>query len=92
MSVELLEYYFCVCENGVVVFWIDIENCQCWIEMDQIVVVNIKNGEIKLYGDWMLLEEDFQIIKIWMGNCIVLLVKWDIDDIYCVVDYLNLIM
>ena len=90
MSAELPEYYFRVRENGAVVFRIDTENRQRRIEMDQIAVVNIKNGEIKPHGDRTLSDEDFQTIKTWMENRTALLAKRDIDDIHRAVDYLNL--
>lgn len=90
MSAELPEYYFRVRENGAVVFRIDTENRQRRIEMDQIAVVNIKNGEIKPHGDRTLSDEDFQTIKTWMENRTALLARRDIDDIHRAVDYLNL--
>lgn len=90
MSAELPEYYFRVRENGAVVFRIDTENRQRRIEMDQIAVVNIKNGEIKPHGDRTLSDEDFQTIKTWMENRTELLAQRDIDDIHRAVDYLNL--
>jgi hypothetical protein len=90
MSAELPEYYFRVRENGAVVFRIDTENRQRRIEMDQIAVVNIKNGEIKPHGDRKLSDEDFQTIKTWMENRTALLAQRDIDDIHRAVDYLNL--
>ena len=48
---DLPEYYFRVRENGAIVFRIDTENRMRRIEMDQIAVVNVKNGEIKPHGD-----------------------------------------
>lgn len=90
MGAELPEYYFRVRENGAVVFRIDTENRQRRIEMDQIAVVNIKNGEIKPHGDRTLSDEDFQTIKTWMENRTALLAQRDIDDIHRAVDYLNL--
>ena len=57
MSTELPDYYFRVRENGAAVFRVDTENRQRRIEMDQIAVVNIKNGEIKPHGDRQLSED-----------------------------------
>ena len=51
MAGELPDYYFRVRENGALVFRVDTENPQRRIEMDQIAVVNIRNGEIKPHGD-----------------------------------------
>ncbi|MBM1687679.1 hypothetical protein [Sulfitobacter geojensis] len=90
MSAELPEYYFRVRENGAAVFRVDTENRQRRIEMDQIAVVNIKNGEIKPHGDRTLSEEDRTTIQDWMSERMRVLAHRDIDDIYRAVDYMNL--
>ncbi|MCX7559154.1 hypothetical protein OS190_06200 [Sulfitobacter sp. F26204] len=90
MSAELPEYYFRVRENGAAVFRVDTENRQRRIEMDQIAVVNIKNGEIKPHGDRTLSEEDRATIQDWMEERMRVLAHRDIDDIYRAVDYMNL--
>jgi hypothetical protein len=69
---ELPEYYFRVRENGAFVFRVDTENRQRRIEMDQIAVVNIRNGQIKPHGDRALTKEDVAAIEAWMaerGRC-----------------------
>ncbi|GAA6174761.1 hypothetical protein [Sulfitobacter pacificus] len=90
MSAELPEYYFRVRENGAAVFRVDTENRQRRIEMDQIAVVNIKNGEIKPHGDRSLSEEDRTTIQNWMAERMQVLAQRDIDDIFRAVDYMNL--
>ena len=90
MTTELPEYYFRVRDNGAFVFRVDTENRQRRIEMDQIAVVNIRNGEIKPHGGRDLTKQDRQEIKAWMADCIALLAKRDMDDIHRAVDYLNL--
>lgn len=90
MSTELPEYYFRVRENGAFVFRVDTENRQRRIEMDQIAVVNIKNGEIKPHGDRQLSDRDLDEIKTWMAERGALLARRDIDDIHRAVDYLNI--
>jgi len=90
MASELPDYYFRVRENGAVVFRIDTENRQRRIEMDQIAVVNIRNGEIKPHGDRTLSDEDLATIKEWMEKRNTVLAHRDIDDIHRAVDYLNL--
>lgn len=90
MAGELPEYYFRVRENGAAVFRVDTENRQRRIEMDQIAVVNIRNGEIKPQGDRVLSERDRETIDQWMQERIQVLAHRDIDDIYRAVDYLNL--
>jgi hypothetical protein len=89
MTGELPDYYFRVRDNGAFVFRVDTENRQRRIEMDQIAVVNIRNGEIKPHGDRTLSPEDLAEIKAWMAERAALLAHRDIDDIHRAVDYLN---
>ena len=86
---DLPEYYFRVRENGALVFRVDTENRQRRIEMDQIAVVNIRNGEIKPHGDRSLSDEDLDVIQAWMAERAELLARRDIDDIFRAVDYMN---
>lgn len=89
MSAELPDYYFRVRDNGAFVFRVDTENRQRRIEMDQIAVVNIRNGEIKPHGDRTLSTGDLAEIKSWMAERMALLAHRDLDDIHRAVDYLN---
>ncbi|EET46274.1 hypothetical protein [Thalassobium sp. R2A62] len=89
MGAELPDYYFRVRENGAAVFCVDTENRQRRIDMDQIAVLNIKNGEIKPQGDRVLSDADLAAIQEWMANRMALLAQRDIDDIHRAVDYLN---
>ena len=89
MGAELPDYYFRVRENGAAVFCVDTENRQRRIDMDQIAVLNIKNGEIKPQGDRVLSNADLAAIQEWMANRMALLAQRDIDDIHRAVDYLN---
>lgn len=90
MGAELPDYYFRVRENGAAVFRVDTENRQRRIEMDQIAVINIKNGEVKPHGDRSLTAEDIGEIEAWMAERTALLAQRDIDDIHRAVDYLNI--
>jgi len=90
MAGDLPDYYFRIRENGAAVFKVDTENRQRRIEMDQIAVVNIRNGEIKPQGDRRLAPEDLAEIEAWMARRVALLAARDIDDILRAVDYLNL--
>lgn len=90
MGEELPEYYFRVRENGAAVFRVDTENRQRRIELNQIAVINIKNGEVKPHGDTTLTDEDIAEIERWMGERMALLARRDIDDIHRAVDYLNI--
>lgn len=90
MSVALPEYYFRVRENGAFVFRVDTENRQRRIDMDQIAVVNIRNGEIRAHGDRELSSRDLAEIKAWMDQRTKVLARRDIDDIHRAVDHMNL--
>ena len=90
MSSDLPDYYFRVRENGAFVFRVDTENRQRRIEMDQIAVVNTRNGDIKPHGQRTLSEEDMSVIQDWMAERQAVLAERDIDDILRAVDYLNL--
>lgn len=89
MAGDLPDYYFRVRENGAFVFRVDTENRQRRIEMDQIAVVNIRNGQIKPHGDRQLSDRDLAVIEDWMTERTALLAQRDIDDIHRAVDYLN---
>lgn len=90
MAGELPEFYFRIRENGAAVFRVDTENRHRRIEMDQIAVLNIRNGEIKPQGDRALSKEEMKVIRDWMAARKALLSRRDIDDIHRAVDYLNL--
>ncbi|NSY38512.1 hypothetical protein [Leisingera sp. ANG59] len=90
MSADLPDYYFRVRENGAFVFRVDTENRNRRIEMDQIAVVNIRNGEIKPHGQRQLTAQDIAEIKSWMEARAATLAARDIDDIHRAIDHLNL--
>ncbi len=90
MAGELPKYYFRVRENGAFAFRLDTQNRQRRIEMDQIAVLNMRNGEIKPHGDRTLSDDDITAIKDWMEERARILAYRDIDDIHRAVDYLNL--
>ncbi|MDE4173602.1 hypothetical protein PXK01_05515 [Phaeobacter sp. PT47_59] len=90
MSTALPEYYFRVRDNGAFVFRVDTENRQRRIDMDQIAVVNIRNGEIRAHGDRELSSRDLAEIKAWMDERSETLARREVDDIHRAVDHLNL--
>lgn len=87
---ELPEYYFRIRENGAAVFRVSTENRQRRIEMDEIAVINIRNGNVKPHGEHVLSDEDHSVIADWMAERRAVLAERDIDDIHRAVDYLNL--
>ena len=90
MSDALPELYFRVRENGAFVFRVDAQNRHRRIEMMQIAVVNIRNGEVKPQGDRSLSPAEKDAIQSWMAERKAVLAARDIDDIRRTVDHLNL--
>lgn len=87
---DLPEYYFRIRENGAAVFRVSTENRQRRIEMDEIAVVNIRNGNVKPHGEHVLNAEESAVIDEWIAERRAVLADRDIDDIHRAVDYLNL--
>jgi hypothetical protein len=58
--------------------------------MDQIAVLNIRNGDVKPHGDRPLTAADRAAISDWMEARRKLLVAREMDDIQRTVDHLNL--
>ncbi|MEY1556197.1 hypothetical protein AB3Y40_11235 [Yoonia sp. R2331] len=90
MTKDLPDYYFRIRENGAAVFRVDTENRQRRIELNQVAVVNVKNGEVKPHGDHTLSDDDIAAIQDWLNQRVALLAQRDMDDIHRAVDYLNL--
>ena len=90
MASDLPDYYFRIRENGAAVFRIDTENRQRRIEMDQLAVVNVRNGEVKPHGDRTLTDADIDAIQAWLDERTEVLARREIDDIHRAIDYLNL--
>jgi hypothetical protein len=87
---EMPEYYFRVRENGAMVFRVDTENRMRRIEMTQIAVVNVKNGEIKAHGDHALSDGERTEIESWLTARRAELQAREMDDIARTVERLNL--
>ncbi len=90
MTSQLPEYYFRVRENGAFAYRVTSNNRQRRIDMDQIAVINIRNGEVKPHGGRVLSEADHAAIDGWIAERKALLAARDIDDILRTVDHLNL--
>jgi hypothetical protein len=90
MTAELPDYYFRVRENGAAVFRVSTENRQRRIEMDEIAVVNVRNGTIKPHGEVVLTAADRQAIEAWVTERQAQLAAREVDDILRTVDHLNL--
>lgn len=90
MTADLPNYYFRVRENGAAVFRVDVENRQRRIELHEIAVLNIKNGNLRPHGDMDLTDADREAIRLWFSERTERLAQREIDDILRTVDHLNL--
>jgi hypothetical protein len=90
MAGDLPDYYFRIRENGAAVFKVDTENRQRRIELEEIAVVNVKNGNIKPHGEVVLSPADMKVIEDWLKKRRALLEARDVDDILRAVDHMNL--
>ncbi|TGD62695.1 hypothetical protein EYC08_15465 [Tabrizicola sp. WMC-M-20] len=91
MAGDLPEFYFRIRENGAAVFKVDTENRQRRIEMEEIAIANVRNGNIKPHGDRKLSAEELAVITGWIAQRSAVLAARDVDDIHRAVDHLNLV-
>jgi putative ribosome biogenesis GTPase RsgA len=87
---DLPEFYFRIRENGAAVYRVSTENRQRRIEMTEIAVVNVKNGNVRPHGDHVLSEAEEAAIAAWMEARRAELSRRDLDDIHRTIDHLNL--
>lgn len=90
MAGDLPEYYFRIRENGATVFRVDTENRQRRMELEEIAVVNLKNGTVKPHGEVTLSPADMTAIDTWRSARTAQLAARELDDIFRAVDHLNL--
>jgi len=90
MAGDLPDYYFRIRENGAAVFKVDTENRQRRIELEEIAMVNVRNGNIKPHGERALTPEDMARIEDWLEKRRAQLEARDVDDILRAVDHMNL--
>ena len=89
MTSPLPPDYFRVRENGASVFRVDTENRRRRIEMHEIAMVNIRDGNIKAHGAHELTADETTTITQWMEARRALLKRRDLDDIHRTIDHLN---
>ena len=65
---DLPDYYFRVRENGAAVFRLNPETRLRRLDLEQIAVANLRNGEIRAQGDYKLSEADLTAIRDWMAD------------------------
>lgn len=81
--------FFRVRENGAAVFRVDTENRQRRLELQQIAVANIRNGNVKPQGDKFPTAAERNEIDAWIIERRKLLATRKIDDIKRAIDHLN---
>ena len=90
MTEPLPDLYFRIRENGAMVFRVETETRNRRIEMTQIAVVNVKNGEVKAHGGRDLTDDESARIAAWIEARREVLRAREVDDILRTVDHLNL--
>ncbi len=85
----LPEYFFRIRENGAAVYRLGADPRDQRIEMDQIAVVNARNGEVKPHGQRELTEADRAAIARWLDERRATLARREADDISRTVEVLN---
>ena len=90
MTGAVPDLYFRIRENGAAVFRVDRDNPQRRISLDQIAVVNLKNGEVKPQGQAELNAAEMEAIRNWMEERGRLMAAREIDNVDRTIDWLNL--
>ncbi len=82
--------FFRVRENGAAVYRVDAENRQRRLDMQQIAVVNIRNGDVKPQGDQIPTAAERNEIDAWVVERRKIVEERRIDDLLRTTDHLNL--
>ena len=90
MAVELPELYFRVKDNGALVFRVDPVNRQKRIDLDQIAVINSRNGEVKTTGNADISASEQQAMLNWLAKRQELTNQREMDDIHRTIDQINM--
>ena len=83
------DLFFRVRENGAAVFRVDTENRHRRLELQQIAVANIRNGQVKPQGEHSPTAAERNDIDAWIVDRRKLLAARKVDDIKRAIDYLN---
>ena len=81
--------FFRVRDNGAAVFRVDTENRQRRLDLQQIAVVNIRNGQVKPQGEQVPTAAERNEIDAWAVERRKTLAIRKIDDIKRATDHLN---
>lgn len=90
MAGDLPDYYFRIRDKGASVFRVDTENRQRRIDMEEIALVNLRNGAIRGHGERALTPGETAAIQEWMARRKAQLAAREVEDIGRTVDHLNL--
>ena len=82
--------FFRVRENGAAVYRVDAENRHRRLDMQQIAVVNIRNGDVKPQGDQIPTAAERNEIDAWVVERRKIVEERRIDDLIRTTDHLNL--
>ncbi|AWD21163.1 hypothetical protein [Pseudogemmobacter blasticus] len=89
MADDLPDYYFRLRDNGAAVYKVDTENRQRRIELIEIAMVNVRNGNVKPHGETKLNGTDIRAIQDWLGKRRILIEAREVDDVLRTGDRLN---
>jgi len=84
-----LDLFFRVRDNGAAVFRVDTENRQHRLELVQITVADIRNGNVKPEGEHVPTAAERNDIDAWIEERSKLLAASKVDDIKRASNYLN---
>ncbi|EYD71030.1 hypothetical protein [Limimaricola hongkongensis] len=87
---DLPGYYFRVRENGGTMYRIGDETRHRRVDLEQVAVINTRNGEIRGSGNRPLAPEDRVAAETWLTERRALLAARRIDDIHRAIDHMNL--
>ncbi len=87
---EIHNLFFRVRENGAAVYRVETENRQRRLDMQQIAVIKIRNGEVKPQGDQVPTAAERNQIDAWIVERRKVIEERRIDDLKRTTDHLNL--
>ena len=87
---DLGSLFFRVRENGAAIYRVDAENRQRRLDMQQIAVINIRNGDVKPQGDQIPTAAERNEIDAWVVARRKVVEERRIDDLLRTTDHLNL--
>jgi hypothetical protein len=85
----LPDYFFRIRENGAAVYRLGTDPRDQRIEMDQIAIVNTRNGEVKPHGAREVSDADREAIAAWLADRRATLARREADEIARTVEILN---